>query len=66
MKKIISILVVLIIIFYILVEFVGDSIIKGSLETNITNTLDRKTTIGNLSINYLSGSAEINDLKIQI
>ena len=65
MKKIISALVVLIIIFYILVEFVGDSIIKGSLETNITNTLDRKTTIGNLSINYLSGSAEINDLKIQ-
>ena len=65
MKKIISILVVLIIIFYILVEFVGDSIIKGSLETNITNTLDRKTTIGNLSINYLSGSVEINDLKIQ-
>ena len=65
MKKIISVLVVLIIIFYILVEFVGDSIIKGSLETNITNTLVRKTTIGNLSINYLSGSAEINDLKIQ-
>ena len=65
MKKIISVLVVLIVIFYILVEFVGDSIIKGSLETNITNTLDRKTTIGNLSINYLSGSAEINDLKIQ-
>ena len=65
MKKIISVLVVLFIAIYILVEFVGDSVIKGSLESNITTTLDRKTTIGNLNINYLSGSAEIEDLKIQ-
>ena len=65
MKKLISVLVILVIAIYILVEFVGDSIIKGSLESNITTTLDRKTTIGNLNINYLSGSAEIEDLKIQ-
>jgi Ni,Fe-hydrogenase I large subunit len=65
MKKIISVLVVLIIAIYVLVELVGDSVIKGSLESNITSTLARKTTIGNLNINYLSGSAEIEDLKIQ-
>ena len=65
MKKIISVLVVLIIAIYVLVEFIGDNIIKGSLESNITTTLDRQTTIGNLNINYLSGSAEIEDLKIQ-
>ena len=65
MKKLISFLVFLVIVIYILVEFVGDSVIKGSLESNITTTLDRKTTIGNLNINYLSGSAEIEDLKIQ-
>ena len=65
MKKIISVLVILILAVYVLVEFVGDSIIKGSLESNITNTLDRKTTIGDLNISYLSGSAEIEDLKIQ-
>ena len=64
MKKIISVLVILILAVYVLVEFVGDSIIKGSLESNITNTLDRKTTIGDLNISYLSGSAEIEDLKI--
>ena len=57
MKKIISVLVVLIIAIYVLVELVGDSVIKGSLESNITSTLDRQTTIGNLNINYLSGSA---------
>lgn len=65
MKKIISVLIVLVIAIYVLVEFIGDNIIKGSLESNITTTLDRKTTIGNLNINYLSGSAEIEDLKIQ-
>jgi len=65
MKKIISVLVILILAVYVLVEFVGDSIIKGSLESNITNTLYRKTTIGDLNISYLSGSAEIEDLKIQ-
>ena len=65
MKKIISVLVVLFIAIYVLVEFIGDNIIKGSLESNITSTLDRQTTIGNLNINYLSGSAEIEDLKIQ-
>ena len=65
MKKIISVLIVLVIAIYVLVEFIGDNIIKGSLESNITSTLDRKTTIGNLNINYLSGSAEIEDLKIQ-
>jgi len=65
MKKILSVLIFLIITIYVLVEFVGDNIIKESLESNITTTLDRKTTIGNLNINYLSGSAEIEDLKIQ-
>ena len=64
MKKIISVLVVLVIAIYVLVEFIGDNIIKGSLESNITSTLDRKTTIVNLNINYLSGSAEIEDLQI--
>ena len=65
MKKIVSVLIFLIITIYVLVEFIGDNIIKGSLESNITTTLDRQTTIGNLNINYLSGSAEIEDLKIQ-
>ena len=51
MKKLISFLVFIVIVIYILVEFVGDSVIKGSLESNITTTLDRKTTIGNLNIN---------------
>lgn len=64
MKKLISILIVIFIIIYVLVEFIGDSIIKSSLESNLSNSLKRETTINDLSIGYLSGKAEIKDLKI--
>ena len=64
MKKIISILIVLIIIIYIVVEFVGDSIIKGSLESNLSNSLGRDIKIESLSIGYLGGKADIENLQI--
>ena len=64
MKKLISILIVIFLIIYVLVEFIGDSIIKSSLESNLSNSLKRETTINDLSIGYLSGKAEIKDLKI--
>ena len=64
MKKLISILIIIFLIIYVLVEFIGDSIIKSSLESNLSNSLKRETTINDLSIGYLSGKAEIKDLKI--
>lgn len=64
MKKLISILIVIFLIIYVLIEFIGDSIIKSSLESNLSNSLKRETTINDLSIGYLSGKAEIKDLKI--
>ena len=64
MKKLTSILIVIFLIIYVLVEFIGDSIIKSSLEGNLSNSLKRETTINDLSIGYLSGKAEIKDLKI--
>ena len=64
MKKLTSILIVIFLIIYVLVEFIGDSIIKSSLESNLSNSLKRETTINDLSIGYLSGKAEIKDLKI--
>ena len=36
MKKILLFLIIIISLFYILSEFVGDRIIKGTLETNIS------------------------------
>ncbi len=64
MKKIITVLISLIIIIYILVEFIGDGLIRSSLESNISNSLGRSTSIGDLDISYLKGQAEIEDLKI--
>ena len=65
MKKILVFSVITFSLFYILSEFVGDKIIKGVLETNISNVLDRETTIENLKINYRNGDAEIYGLQVK-
>ena len=65
MKKILVFSVITFSLFYILSEFVGDKIIKGVLETNISNVLDRETNIENLKINYINGDAEIYGLQIK-
>ena len=65
MKKILAFFLIIISLFYILSEFVGDRIIKKALETNISNVLDRETIIENLKINYRNGDAEIYGLKIK-
>ena len=64
MRKIFYILITLVSIFYILVEFIGDSIIKGSLESNLSNSLGRETKIDDLSISYLTGKANLENLQI--
>ena len=65
MKKILFFFLIFISLFYILSEFIGDRIIKGALETNISNVLDRETKIENLKINYRNGDAEIYGLEIK-
>ena len=65
MKKILIFFLIIISLFYILSEFIGDRIIKGALETNISNVLDRETKIENLKINYRNGDAEIYGLEIK-
>ena len=65
MKKILIFFIFIISLFYILSEFVSDQIIKGTLETNISNVLDRETVIENLKINYREGDAEIYGLQIK-
>ena len=65
MRKIFIFLIIIISLFYILSEFVGDRIIKGTLENNLSNVLDRETSIEKLKINYRKGDAEIYNLKIK-
>ena len=66
MKKFIIFFLIIILSFYILSEFIGDRIIKGALENNLSNVLDRDINIDTLKINYLSGDAEIKGLKIVV
>ena len=64
MKKIILFITILIITIYVLSEFAGDRFIKKILESNISNSLDRDTEIGNLKINYLKGEAIAKNIKL--
>ena len=64
MKKFLFFILFLIVSIYILSEFVGDKLIKGILEDNISSSLDRKTQIESLKINYLKGEAIINKISL--
>ena len=64
MKKLFSLIIILFLSFYILIEFIGDRLIKGVLESNISNSLSRKVTIEKLNIDYLSGEAQAENIKL--
>ena len=64
MKKFFSLIIILFLSFYILIEFIGDRLIKGVLESNISNSLSRKVTIEKLNIDYLSGEAQAENIKL--
>ena len=65
MKKLLYFIIVLIVLIYILAEFIGDSVIKGSLEENLSKNLDRQVSIESLDISYLSGEANLENIKIK-
>lgn len=64
MKKILFFILFLAISIFILSEFIGDSIIKGILEKNISSSIDRKTEINDLKISYLKGEAVIKKISV--
>ena len=64
MKKFFSLIIILFLSFYILIEFIGDRLIKGVLESNISNSLGREVTIEKLNIDYLSGEAQAENIKL--
>ena len=65
MKKVFSIIILISVLIYFLVEFVGDGIIKRSLESNLSTTLETDVKIQSLEVKYLGGGAEIEKLEIQ-
>ena len=64
MKKFFSLIIILFLFFYILIEFIGDRLIKGVLESNISNSLSREVTIEKLNIDYLRGEAQAENIKL--
>lgn len=64
MKKFLLIITIFTLSFYILVEFIGDRLIKNILEENISSSLNREVSIKRLSIDYLNGEARANNIRI--
>ena len=64
MKKFLFLILFFIISIFILSEFVGDKIIKGILEENISSSIDRKTQLNELKISYLKGEAVIKNISV--
>jgi hypothetical protein len=64
MKKFFGVTVTLIITLYLLIEFIGDRLIKNVLQNNISSALNREVSIENLNIDYLSGEAKAKEISL--
>ena len=64
MKKFLSIITIFIILIYVLIEFIGDRIVKNILENNISNSLNRDVSIEKLNIDYLNGQADAKGISL--
>ncbi len=64
MKKFFSLTAVLGILFFVLIEFLGDKLIKNILENNISSSLNRNVKIEKLNIDYLSGKASAKNITL--
>ena len=64
MKKFFSIITIFIILIYVLIEFIGDRIVKSILEDNISTSLNRDVSIEKLNIDYLNGQADAKGISL--
>ena len=64
MKKFLSTILIFIILFYVLIEFIGDKLIKNILENNISSSLNRDVSIEKLNIDYLNGQADASGINL--
>ena len=64
MKKFFSLITILGILFFVLIELIGDKMIKNILENNISSSLNRNVEIEMLNIDYLSGKASAKNITL--
>ena len=64
MKKFLSTILIFIVLLYVLIEFIGDKLIKNILENNISSSLNRDVSIEKLNIDYLNGQADARGINL--
>ena len=64
MKKFLSTILIFIVLLYVLIEFIGDRLIKNILENNISSSLNRDVSIEKLNIDYLNGQADARGINL--
>ncbi len=64
MKKFLSTILIFIVLVYVLIEFIGDKLIKNILENNISSSLNRDVSIEKLNIDYLNGQADARGINL--
>ena len=64
MKKFLSTILIFIVLLYVLIEFIGDKLIKNILENNISSSLNRDVSIEKLNIDYLNGQADASGINL--
>ena len=64
MKKFLSTILIFIVLLYVLIEFIGDKLIKNILENNISSSLNRDVSIEKLNIDYLNGQADASRINL--
>ena len=64
MKKFLSTILIFIVLLYVLIEFIGDKLIKNILENNISSSLNRDVSIEKLNIDYLNGQADAGGINL--
>ena len=64
MKKFLSITTIFISLICVLIEFIGDRIVKSILEDNISTSLNRDVSIEKLNIDYLNGQADAKGISL--
>ena len=65
MKKFFLFIFIIGAIFYVFAEVIGDKLIKKTVESNLTKSLDREVTIDELNVDYLGNTITLSNLEVK-
>ena len=65
MKKFFLFIFIIGAIFYVFAEVIGDKLIKKTVESNLTKSLDREVKIDELNVDYLGNTITLSNLEVK-